>query len=182
MGELRPVRPVKLFCGILFKSEMDLEAAVEAMKDRYGGVDFRSAAASFDATDYYTPEMGRPLKRIFISFETLIHPGTLPEVKLETNRLEKHFRIRSRAPGRPVNLDPGYLSASKIVLASTKNYAHRFFLQDGIYGEIEFFFKRKGIQCLDWTYPDYRSDAYHRMFLEIRRKYLNQMKNWKAPG
>jgi len=181
MGGIRPVTPVKLFCGILFLEQDACEEAISLMELGYGPADVRTESLPFTATNYYSEEMGHPLFRVFVSFETLIQPGLLPDIKLETNRIEKTLREKTGAAGRPVNLDPGYLSAYQIVLASTKNYAHRIFLRDGIYGEIEFFFKREGIRCLEWTYPDYRSEKYHRIFLRIRSIYLKQIKNW-VPG
>ena len=36
---------------------------------------------------------------------------------------------------RRVNLDAGYLCLAKLVLASTKDHAHRIYLRDGIYAE-----------------------------------------------
>jgi hypothetical protein len=172
---------VKLFCGMLYSDPAVLEAALEALGARYGAADHRSDPMPFTATEFYAPEMGGSLYRVFTSYRDLIDPAGLPGVKLETNRIEQSLREGRGGAGRPVNLDPGYLSASKIVLASTKNYAHRLYLGDGIYGEIEFFFKRQGIACLEWTYRDYRSEAYHRIFLEIRRTYLEQIKDWTPP-
>jgi hypothetical protein len=73
-----------------------------------------------------------------------------------------------------VNLDPGYLSDAHLCLATTKGSAHRIYLGNGIYGDIEFHFRRGGIEVMPWTYPDYRTEIYHVLFKEIRKIYLAQ--------
>ncbi len=60
--------------------------------------------------------------------------------------------------GRPVNIDPGYLTASALVMATAKDFAHRIPLAGGIYAHLEFLFTRTGVRTLDWTYPDLRRE------------------------
>ena len=61
---------------------------------------------------------------------------------------------------RPINIDPGYVSYSKIILASAKNFSHRIYLRSGIYAEVTLNYRRdKGWQFFDWTYPDYKEKA-----------------------
>ena len=42
----------------------------------------------FRYTRYYESEMGADLRRRLVSFQNLIAPDTLPEIKLATNALE----------------------------------------------------------------------------------------------
>ncbi|MYE91439.1 DUF4416 family protein, partial [Candidatus Poribacteria bacterium] len=79
---------------------------------------------------------------------------------------------------RTVKLHPAYKSAAKLVLASTKDHAHRIYLQDGIYAEITLKFYRKTFQPWEWTYPDYRTPAYIDIFNHIRRIYMEQLKGF----
>ena len=74
---------------------------------------------------------------------------------------------------RPLNLDPGYITPAKLVLASTKDHAHRIYLRDGIYAEVTLSFRGRKWQPLEWTYPDYRRDDYQRFFTECREWLLN---------
>ena len=100
-------------------------------------------------------------------------PGELPAIKWKTNELE-----RATAPdgGRQVNIDPGYVSLGKMVLASTKNHAHRLYLGEGIYGEGTLTYQRGRFRAWPWTYPDYASDRYCALFDQIRERYKAQLR------
>jgi len=76
-----------------------------------------------------------------------------------------------------VNIDPGYLDQAKLVLASTKNYVHRVYLNDGIYAELTLFFQDKSFQPWQWTYPDYRTPEYIGIFNHIRELFADQVKS-----
>ncbi len=173
MAEPKPFAPVKLICGIITSHPPLHERARVLLQDIYGPADFESPAFEFDFTDYYAREMGGDLKRRFLSFEGLVEPERLPAIKLETNRLEDVFR---EGPVRPVNLDPGYLTASALVMATTKDFSHRIPLAGGIFAHLEFIFTKKGVRTLDWTYPDMRRAPVHAFFLEVRKKYLSQLR------
>ena len=69
---------------------------------------------------------------------------------------------------RPLNLDPGYITAAKLVLASTKDHAHRIYLQDGIYAEVTLAYRHRAWQPLEWTYPDYRRADFQEFFTRCR--------------
>ncbi len=172
MGKVKVPDPVKLIVGIIFKDKGVLVKAEQSLIRRFGETDFQSPFLPFHQTDYYQEEMGRELQRKFISFQKLLSPENISPVKIYTNGVEKKL---SREGKRRVNLDPGYLSASKLVLASTKNYSHRLYLGKGIYAEIALFYKEKGFRALPWTYPDYRSDGYLEVFREVRKIYLRQL-------
>ena len=77
---------------------------------------------------------------------------------------------------RPVNLDPGYLEHSKVILASTKNFYHRMYLCRGIFGEVTMHFRNGAYEFFPWTYPDYKSPEYQKFFLELRTIYREQLR------
>jgi len=77
---------------------------------------------------------------------------------------------------RRVNIDPGYLDLSRLVLASTKDFSHRIYLNQGVYAETTLIFKAKTFQPLEWTYPDYRTSEYIEIFNQIREIYNQQIK------
>jgi len=124
----------------------------------------------FDQTDYYRYEMGENLKRQFVSFAGLVQADRLAEIKRLTNQLEQRLADEVLDPDvpRPVNLDPGYITLSKLVLATTKDYSHRIYLQAGIYGEVTLHYESGGWQAWPWTYPDYAAPTYHRFFTQVR--------------
>ena len=175
MGEAEEARPVKLIVGLL-SGERDLLPAVRSeLQGLLGPAEEESDLFPFDFTDYYEEEMGGGLEKKFFSFEKLIKPDSLAEIKLQTNELEKKFSREVEEPPRPVNLDPGYVGLSKLVLASTKNYSHRIYLRRGIYAEVTLIYKGGEFQPLPWTYPDYRTEEYRNFFQSVRDSYRQEL-------
>jgi hypothetical protein len=151
------------------------EEATSVLQERFGPVDLKSHIIPFDFTDYYREEMGEGLKRIFISFRQLILPEEIVEIKLHTNRIEEKF-LYPGTRNRMINLDPGYIAAGKLVLATTKDHAHRVYLGKGIFAEATLRFFKGSFRPWEWTYPDYRTDEYIRIFNRIRRIYMQQIR------
>ena len=175
MAEIRPVKPVKLFCGIIAVNEDVIIRAEEELRKLFGQVDLESDAIPFSFTDYYRSEMGDDLIRKFVSFSDLMDPGRLASIKIRTNSLEKKLTIECKTElKRSVNLDPGYVCPDKIVLASTKNFSHRVYLGDGIYAEVTLNFSKHGCGYFDWTYPDFKSGEYTQFFVEARRRVMRR--------
>ncbi len=166
--------PVKLIIGLIFKKEAVLEKTKSLLAKRFGKIDFESQALAFTHTDYYEKEFGRDLKRKFICFKKLISPQDLSGIKIITNRIEKKL---SGYGQRRINIDPGYLNLAKLILASTKDYRHRIYLNRGIYAEVTLFYQNKSFTPWEWTYPDYRGVDYIAVFNRIREIYATQIKN-----
>ena len=177
MAEAKPFRPVKLICGIIAADADRFEAAETRIAALYGEIDSRSERFPFDCTDYYKPEMGKGLRRAFVSFARLIEPERLSEIKLRTNALEEELRRAFGAGRRIVNLDPGYVGSAALIMATAKDFSHRVPLRDGIYAHLEFLFSKNALRRLDWTYPDFANPGYEAYFLEVRRVYLRQLKD-----
>jgi hypothetical protein len=157
----RAFRPVRLFvaaCG-------DLESARPWLENAFGPIVLESEKYELTQfTDYYVEEMGRAQKKQMLAFEKMIDPSTLPDIKLKTNNRE-----REETPRR-INLDPGYLSPEKVVLASAKNFAHRIALRDGIFAEVTLVYRKEssGYVPLEHTFPDYRSTGVLYFFNRLR--------------
>jgi len=117
--------------------------------------------------------MGKDLKRKFISFQKLIPPPRISEIKLFTNGIEKRF---AKVNKRRINIDPGYLNSAKLVLATTKDFSHRIYLRKGIFAELTLFYEDKKFHPLKWTYPDYCSQPYYDILNRIRDIYVEQIK------
>lgn len=133
MAEVSPVTPVKLFIVTLHRNPEVFDQALSRLKALWGQTDFISESFPFDETSYYEQEMGAGLERRFISFERLIPPDLIVDVKLQTNRLEQEFANDSL---RTINLDPGYLDHYKLVLASAKFGGQKIYLREGIYADM----------------------------------------------
>ena len=178
MGAITKPQPVKAVIGVLTTEPRLLPTVYAELTQRLGPIDFTSELMPFTSTTYYETEMGPDIQRQFISFERLIDAGTLAEMKLFTNSVEQTFAIRKPdGTARRVNLDAGYLCLAKLVLASTKDHAHRIYLCDGIYAEITLRFYRKTFQPWEWSYPDYRLPTYIAIFNQIREIYRNQLEH-----
>lgn len=162
-------RKVKLIIGFIYKDEAIFIKVKEKLRKKFGKIDFVSDYLDFNYTDYYEAEMGKALKRRFVSFTKLIHIQDLYRLKLYTRRLETKFLI---AKTRQVNIDPGYIDLAKLVLATTKDYAHRIFLRKGIFAEITLSFRGNSFSANEWTYPDYCSKEYIDIFNQIRKLYV----------
>ena len=180
MTKAIPFTPVKLICGLISSEERFFEKAETRLVELYSHVDHRSPLFDFNWTDYYEKQMGKDLKRKFLSFEELISPEELDKIKIRTNELEEEIKNEFKESLRVVNLDPGYITASALIMATAKDFAHRIPLQQGIYAHLELLFSKKGVKVLDWTYPDFKTSGYQKFFREIRKVYLEQLKTQRS--
>ena len=155
MATARQPAKALLFCGLLWSDERAKEEALTILAERFGEPAIATPKEEFSHTHYYEEEMGSPLWRSYLFFAHLFDPGELAALKTWTNRLEEDLKTRFRPQGRPVNLDPGYLTLDKLVLATTKDRSHRIYIADGIYAESTLHFHRGAYRPWPWTYPDY---------------------------
>jgi hypothetical protein len=173
MGAIRPARSVNLICGMISNDPDLMDRAVRLLSATVGPADATSDIWLFDLTDYYEAEMGPDLRRRFVAFERLIRPDEIVHVKTLTNEIETRIAYECGLPQgfRAVNLDPGYLSLSKLVLATTKDFSHRIYLRDGIYAESTLHYEGGRWVAWPWTYPDFAADRYHAFFDQVRERY-----------
>jgi hypothetical protein len=177
MAEPKSFKKRKLVIGIMAGEPEAFSLTQEELVNLWGLIDLESDVFPFTYTDYYSKQMGgASLMRKFISFDTLVAPETLSEIKMITNQIEEKIKTKLQCPHRIVNIDPGLINDSSLIMATVKDFAHRIPLQQGIYGHLEFLFGKKEIRILDWTYPDFRKKTYHSFFLNARKKYLDQIK------
>ena len=168
---------VKLICGMI-SANRDLFAEVQGrLADMYGPAGIVSDVMPFDFTHYYDDQMGSPLHRKFVAFERLIDPSDLATIKRATNGLEDEFSASPLAASkRPVNLDPGYVAPSKLVLGSMKDFSHRIYLADGVYAEVTLQYHHGRWESLPWTFPDYASGRYDAFLTAVRERLCEQQK------
>jgi hypothetical protein len=153
--------------GIIFVENVSVDDALKTLKREIGDVILKSDTIPFSHTDYYTNEMGNGLSREWRVFDKLIEPNILVHLKHTTNDIERAYL--NEKGGRTINIDPGLLSLSNLILASTKNYSHRIYLSNGIYAEVTLIFKNSRFNPLEWTYPDYRENTALDFFSEARK-------------
>jgi hypothetical protein len=182
MAAVHQAKPVKLIVGLLGGDPDLIRRTRQLLVRTYGAADFESPLWPFTQTDYYTDEMGTGLQRAFLAFERLIRPEELAEIKRVTNELEAQIAEEALDPliRRPVNIDPGYVHLAKLVLATTKDRAHRVFIGQGIYAEVTLQYASEAWQVQPWTYPDYREPHYHAFFSQVRTRLHEQLTALRA--
>lgn len=162
MAEIKEPQKVLAFAGLIFARHFNPEPALAEFNELLGNLINKSDVIPFAHTTYYNKEMGTALLREWVLFEKLICPDLLGELKHKSNAIEQKYLNENR--GRIINIDPGIVSMSNVILASTKNYSHRIYLGKGIYGEVTLIYKNHQFQPLKWTYPDYREETALKFF------------------
>ena len=173
MSRPQTPKPAKLVIGFFLKEKDLVVPVVKALIEKFGPVDIVSSWFPFNFTTYYEPEMGKPLFRRMLAFETLIKQSALSEIKLITNDLELEYLKNSK---RMVNLDPGYLLRERFVLATGKNYSHRIYIGQRIYADLTLIYTKGRFIKLPWTYPDYAEQNMLICLERIRNKYVIDLK------
>jgi hypothetical protein len=171
MRDIQPPLPVKLFIGMLSPEPSLFEKCADIVCAEYGPLDHQSDIVPWSNSDFYQDEMGPGILRKFIFFERLMDPMALSSIKVNTIKIEKSLAVRSEGRAlRRINLDPGYVTEAKVVLATTKDYSHRLSIGEGIYAEVTLRYgnKERSFMPLDHTYPDYRLETRIHMFNRTR--------------
>ena len=174
MSHAQPHAPVLRLLTAFSRHAEAIEWARQTTEAAWGPIAIESDRFDHRETSYYDATMGTDLKKCFFAFETLADPAELAEWKLASNQWEIDYRQLGRHPEpRPLNVDPGYLTDAKLVLATTKDRDHRIYLRDGIFAEVTLHFHRGRWEPRPWTYPDYQRADYHEFFLRCR-EYLRR--------
>lgn len=160
MAETKTVEPVIRFCAVIGHDPLHRGIARDRITELWGTAVESSTSLPFVAGGYYDDAMGTGLCKDLIGFQGLSDPAELADWKHETNRLEQELanELKSNV-ARPINLDPGYITQAKLVLATTKDRDHRIYLRDGMFAEITLSYVAKKWVWHRWTYPDYRTDS-----------------------
>lgn len=171
--------PVKFFIGVIFNpSRCDKNKFITILEKHLriqGGV--CSETIVFDQfTNYYLDEMGKELRRFWTEVGGLKSPEELVPLKLGCAALEKYFANDNK---RKVNLDPGYITEAKLILATFKDFSHRIYISDGVFADLQMMFRNGRYEPMPWTFADYRSDYAQSFFTQLREKYRAELKVYR---
>ncbi|KAA1258505.1 hypothetical protein LF1_10250 [Rubripirellula obstinata] len=181
MAKIRLIEPVIRLCAIITKFDAARDWAISQIETHWGPVALVSPAVPFQAGGFYDDEMGTDLTKVIVAVETFADPAGLSDWKLQTNAWELEYAnqvdptITRQGITRPVNLDAGYLSQAKLVLATIKDRDHRIYLRDGIFAEVTLNYVGKRWIHHRWSYPSYRTDEVAGFAMQCRsrlREYL----------
>jgi len=168
--------PVKFFVAVLFSDEERFSKAKSLMIESFGNFDFESETKKFDVSNYYKDEMGENIFRIFLSFETLRTPDFLVEMKLKSMEIEIKLAYEGK---RKVNIDPGYIDFSKVILATFKGAGSKIYLAKGVWADLILRYEKGTFHPFPWTFPDFRDGSYNQILIKIRNLYKEQIKKMK---
>lgn len=173
MGAVFDFEKEKLIIGVIYHDTEVLSRALDILTAEFGEIEDESEEFSFsrEFSSYYDGELGGEGMRRIISFKDTVDPARQAEIKLRTNEIEL---LLSPDGGRRINLDPGFMSHGRLLLATTKKTGFRIALSDGIYTELTLFYARGAWQKLPWTYRDYQTERVQKFLTRVRKKYLAQ--------
>lgn len=193
MGQPSPPSQVQRMLVAFSRHDAALAWARRRAEEAWGPIELASPRFAFDETDYYTAEMGPRLSLEIWAFERLADSGELADWKRQAGAWEAEFAAEfaaacARQSGpiappldggetRPLNLDPGYLTLAKFVLASTKDHAHRIYLRDGVFAEVTLYYSGGRWREHLWTYPNYRRQDYQAFLSASRQRLLARRKD-----
>lgn len=170
MGVIRHPQSVLPVVALIFGDAAVAARALPELEALLGPVAFASDDYAFNFTNYYRDEMGEGLTRRFLAFARPADAAALADWKPATNALEARLAAGASV-ARPINIDPGYITPAKLVLASTKDFSHRVYLRDGIFAEVTLSYRHGAWVGHETTFPDYKGPTYHG-FLARAREYL----------
>lgn len=174
---MRPLKvlPAKFIVGLIAGDPALFKKTALILAKKFGPIEETSPLYDFNLTNYYEKEMGAGLKRQFVIFKKLLPAEKLSDIKIYTNKLE--FILSHKRDKRDINIDPGYISLSKLVLATTKSFVHRIYAGRGIFEEVTLYFKGHTFCPGPWTYPDFKSETHIAFFNKVRERYYKNLEN-----
>ena len=174
MGVAKEPSKAKLFLAVMYTDKTVMQSAIDTCIKKFGSIDFEFGPLEVSAyTDYYNEEMGQGIQKKYMTFEKFIRREEISTIKAYTNDIEKGVVINDK---RTVNLDPGYLTNDKLILATTKDFYHRIYLNNGIYAEVTLHFRKGRYRFFSWTYPDYKEKELQKFLMKARDKLVKRLR------
>ena len=156
MGNIRKNPPmVHPFAALMFPNENLHKQAMELLTTKFGeplGIG---------------EEFGWQLQKQFIVYKKPASLETLYKTKIWSNEVELSIKEPENNK-RFVNIDPGYLEASKFVLYSSKDFSHRLYQAEGVFAEVTMLFMHGKFHKMDWTYEDYWNEKNRNFLIKMR--------------
>jgi hypothetical protein len=171
MAQLGKPDDALLFIAFSFRKKIALADLKKKAIKPFGEIFKLSDCFSFEYSNYYEPEMGSELLKVFAVYKDFYPIEKAVQTKLNAIAIENETAENGR---RTINIDPGYLTLAKLVLTTTKNFDHRIHIGAGIFADVQIRYRNGEFVANSWTYPDYRERSTFE-FLKSARLYLHQL-------
>ena len=163
MSEPGRFEPGTLIFSGIYRVPVWFDEMLLEIRRKFGPIAMVSDSYEFPVS-YYEKEMGKPLMRRFAVVKGKFEFETLIEAKLWGYGFEVYSSFNG---SRGINIDPGIVFASSLVIATFKPFSHRIPLSKGVYAHLELLFSKGIPRPLPWTYPDFASGKYNDFLKEI---------------
>lgn len=174
MAETRIIEPVVRICAVISRHATAIDWATQRLAEHWGGLALRADPIPFEANGFYTSTMGEGLSKVLVMLAGFVDPGGLADWKHQAIDWENEYAAdHDHTEPRPLNLDPGYVTQAKFVLATTKDRDHRIYLHRGMFAEVTLNYVGKQWVHHRWTYPSYRL-AEVAQFSQVCRDHLRE--------
>ncbi len=171
---MSPKKPaVKLVTGVLHPDSDWLDWTVKRLTPVWGPIEVQSETSLFSHTDYYS-DIAPRLYRTFFSFRGLAFAGDLAGWKHFSCSVEEESGACRR-----VNIDPGYIDGARLVLASTKDHAHRIYIKEGVFAEVTLRFRFGEWESFDYTFPDFADGGYNDFLCRVRKQWIQDIRQMR---
>jgi hypothetical protein len=151
---LKEPKPGRLVLAVMWSPSFGEDAAMQSIAHAFGPIRSRSDAYEFSTYSvYYEREMGAGLRKRFVEIEGLCPRDALPACKRLAVEVEDESVAETGA--RRVNVDPLLVTLENIVVTTSKNFPHRFYLGEGVFGELALVYRDGAFADFPWTYKDY---------------------------
>ena len=158
LSQIRLVEPVVRICAVISGFADARSWSLEQIENQWGKIAAVSDEIPFEAGGFYLDSMGPNLTKTLVAVDAFADPAELADWKLQTNQWEAGYAsLSDHGVTRPINLDAGYLSQAKLVLATIKDRDHRLYMRDGIFAEVTLNYVGKDWVHHRWSYPSYRT-------------------------
>jgi len=159
--------------SVLYGHREDLAAASECLCAEFGEAVLQSGEFAFDMTNYYQQEMGTGILRVWLCFNPLADPSELSVWKKKSIRIEDKFGGEGK---RRVNIDPGYLDHSKLVLASCKAAPDKIYVGSGVYAHMCLRYRSGEFHAPGHSFADFQDGRFNCFFGEARIIYRDLLR------
>jgi len=165
------------FCALMWTKEKHYSKTINLLEQKFGDILGQGPVYPVsDFTHYYEQEFGPDLKKQLLVFRQPVPLDHFHEIKRWSNALEYQLDT-PQSEQRVINLDPGYLGPSQLVLFSTKGYSHRIYQGQGIYAEVTLLYMHGQFKKLAWSYPDYTWEPNLRFLKKMRARIVQLARN-----